>query len=642
VHLYRGTTEQFIGDAVRNRLAGQLADRFFDEFRYRPSPSEVTSWQNSLRAMADVLALGDLTDQGILVELKLPLTSKRLDCLITGSNPERGDSAVIIELKQWTAVGRSTITNCVTIAHGSRIKDHLHPSAQVEGYQRYLLDTHPAFSDPARITLDGCAYLHNETFDPTSPIFDAAFTGLTGRYPAFTGDQADGLASFLDERIAGPDDGAILDRVAEATFRPNKRLLDHVARIIRGEPTFVLLDEQQVAFNAIMDEVRAAGQNKRPAAFLIQGGPGTGKSVIAVNLVAELSALGLKSVHATGSKAFTSNLRQKVGPRASALFNYFMNLASVTEPFDVVILDEAHRIREVSGNRFTKKSARTGKSQIDDILDAARVTVFFIDDLQVVRPEEVGSSALITSAAAARGIPVREFELEAQFRANGSDAFIQWVENTLDISRTPQVLWPTEDAFDFRVVDSVEQLDSLIRGHASAGATARLVAGFCWPWSNPEPTGDLVNDVVVGTWSMPWNARAEAGRLAAGIPRSDYWASDPGGLEQVGCVYTAQGFEFDYVGVIFGRDLVYRPGIGWVGQPEESRDRIVSSKNVSRDAFTDFVKSIYRVLLTRGLRGCYVHFLDSQTRDFVLSRLERPGITVKRAAEESPAYGAEE
>jgi DUF2075 family protein len=233
---------------------------------------------------------------------------------------------------------------------------------------------------------------------------------------------------------------------------------------------------------------------------------------------------------------------------------------------------------------------------------------------------------------------VREFELEGQFRANGSDAFIQWVDNTLDIDRTPQVLWPTEDAFDFQVIDSVQVLEGLIRARAAEGATTRLVAGFCWPWSDPEPSGDLVDDIVVGDWRMPWNARAEAGRLAAGIPRSDYWATDPGGLEQVGCIHTAQGFEFDYVGVIVGRDLVYRPGIGWVGQPEESKDRVVGSRRVSREAFTEYVKSSYRVLLTRGLRGCYVHFLDPQTRDFVLSRLERPRAQLARVAEDRAHY----
>ena len=259
-------------------------------------------------------------------------------------------------------------------------------------------------------------------------------------------------------------------------------------------------------------------------------------------------------------------------------------------------------------------------------------SVFFIDDLQVVRPEEVGSSELIKSAAAARGIEVREHELEAQFRANGSDAFIQWVDNTLQVERTPQVLWPMDDSFDCRVVPSVHELERLIRLRAGEGYSARLVAGFCWPWSDPEPTGQLVPDVVVGDWRRAWNARPEAGALAAGIPKSHYWATDPGGLEQVGCVYTAQGFEFDYCGVIVGSDLVYRPGEGWIGQPEQSKDNVVR-RTRDRDAFTAYVKNTYRVLLTRGLRGCYVHFVDPQSRDFVLSRLERPRTGLARAAE---------
>ncbi len=635
MHLYRGSTEQFIGDAVRARLAGHLADRFFDEYRYRPAESEVRSWQNSLRAMADVLQLADLRDQGILVELQLPLTSKRLDCLITGSNPDRGDSAVIVELKQWTAVGRSNIPESVTVAFGDRIKDHLHPSAQVRQYERYLQDTHPAFSDGA-VWASACSYLHNAAFDTKSPIWSTQFSELTASYPAFAGDQADGLAGFLDARIAGPDDGSIVDRVADVAFKPSKRLLDHVARVIKGDSTFILLDEQLVAYNAILAAVGAAGQNQQATVFLVSGGPGTGKSVIAVNLIAELSARGIRAIHATGSKAFTENLRQKVGMRASALFSYFMSLAGTKEPFDVVVLDEAHRIREVSGNRFTPRSKRTGKSQIEDLLDAGRVSVFFIDDLQVVRPEEVGSSELIRQTAAVRGIPVREFELEAQFRANGSDAFVEWVDNTLETARTPQVLWPNEDPFDFDVVDSVGELEQRIRARSGSGFSARLAAGFCWPWSDPLPSGELEPDVVIGDWRMPWNAKSDSGALGPDIPKSHYWASDPHGIDQVGCVYTAQGFEFDYIGVIFGLDLVYRPGVGWVGQPDQSRDPVV--KRSSRDAFTDYVKNTYRVLLTRGLRGCYVYFVDSSTRDFFLSRIETPRARLVKAAETPFSY----
>ncbi len=622
MHLYRGTSEQFIADAVQARLANQLADRFFEEFRYRPGQSEVNSWRNSLGAMANVLQLADLRDQGILVELKLPLSSKRLDVLITGSNPTTGDAAVVIELKQWTEVGRSNISECVSVAFGGgHQKDTLHPSKQVSQYQRYLQDTHPAFSDGA-IALGACAYLHFAKYDPSSPIYAADFKTLLATNPAFAGDQTSDLIDFLEARVAGPDDGSILERVAATAFRPHKRLLDYVARVIKHEPVFTLLDEQQVAFNAIMDSVKAAGQNQQKVAFIVAGGPGTGKSVIAVNLVAELSALGLKTMHLTGSKAFTENLRKIVGTRASAMFKYFRDTATVDEPLDVAILDEAHRIRTISTNRFTPKTARTGKAQIDDILDASRVTVFFIDDLQVVRPGEVGSTDLIRESAAKRGLEVREFELTAQFRSNGSDSFIQWVDNTLELARTPQVLWPMDDDFDFRIVGSIGQLDWMIRAKAGEGATARLVAGYCWPWSDPDENGQLVPDVRVGEWSMPWNARDGVGRLGPGIPKSDFWASAKEGIEQVGCVYTAQGFEFDYVGVIVGPDLVYRTMEGgWVGQRDQSHDRVVR-RGVTDQEFTDFVKSTYRVLLTRGLRGCYVYFMDAPTRDFVLSRTE--------------------
>src|SRR5580765_4882302 len=342
MHLYQGTSEQFIADAVQARLANQLADRFFEEFRYKPSPSEVMSWRNSLGAMANVLQLADLRDQGILVELKLPLSSKRLDVLITGQNPATGDSAVVVELKQWTQVGRSNITDCVTVDMGGRERDHLHPSRQVAQYQRYLLDTHPAFTDGG-VSLDACAYLHYATHDPSSPLYGKDFASLLATNPSFSGDQTDQLATYLDDRVAGPDEGgAILDRVANSAFRPHKRLLDHVARVIRNEPVFTLLDEQQVAYNAIMDSVRSAGQNQHKVAFIVAGGPGTGKSVMAVNLVAELAALGLRTIHVTGSKAFTENLRKIVGGRASVLFKYFRDTATVDKPLDVVILDEAH------------------------------------------------------------------------------------------------------------------------------------------------------------------------------------------------------------------------------------------------------------------------------------------------------------
>ena len=183
-------------------------------------------------------------------------------------------------------------------------------------------------------------------------------------------------------------------------------------------------------------------------------------------------------------------------------------------------------------------------------------------------------------------------------------------------------MWDTTNEFDLAVVDSPEASEAWVRARSRGARTARLTAGFCWAWSNPLPDGSLVDDVVVGEWAMPWNAKPESGRLQPGIPKSNYWATDRGGIEQVGCIYTAQGFEYDYGGVIFGRDLVYRPGAGWVGQPSYSHDSVVKRDAKTPGAFAALVKNAYRVLLTRGLRGCAVYFEDGPTRDFVLSRLE--------------------
>jgi len=310
--------------------------------------------------------------------------------------------------------------------------------------------------------------------------------------------------------------------------------------------------------------------------------------------------------------------------RAGALFKYFNSFRDAdSEPFDVLICDEAHRIRETSDDRFTRKDDRADRAQVDELISAAKVSVFFIDDLQVVRPGEIGSAELIRASAERLGADLDEFELETQFRCQGSDTYVSWIENTLELRRTPDVIWNPDEEFDFDVVDSPHELEAIIREKAAEGFTARLTAGFCWPWSSPNPDGSLVDDVVIGDWRMPWNAKPDSGRLAKGIPKSNFWAIDPAGIDQVGCIYTAQGFEFDHVGVIFGRDLVYRPREGWVGQIEHSHDSQIR-RNLKRSAvpFTDLVKHAYRVLLTRGLLGCYVYFEDATTRDFFLSRIE--------------------
>lgn len=428
----------------------------------------------------------------------------------------------------------------------------------------------------------------------------------------------------MGDYLRGGGGEKVLDEVLKSKFAPSKKLLEHTSKVVDDQKAYVLLDSQHVVFAKVLAEARegAKASKLKKTVVLVHGGPGTGKSVIALHLLGRLSGEGLNVMHLTGSKAFTENMRKVVGSRASAQFGYFnVNKRGDLPPnqFDALVLDEAHRIRDSSKDRFTKPGDWSGLSQIDELLHVARVSVFFIDDRQIVRPGEVGSSDHIREAAKRAGAKLLEYELDAQFRCSGSDGFINWVDNTLDVRRTANVLWKQSDPYEFRVINSVQELETKIRAKAAEGS-ARLVAGFCWPWSNPAGDGSLPADVQVGEWAMPWNAKPDAGRLGKGIPKSNFWASDSGGLEQVGCVYTAQGFEFDYVGIIVGLDLRYDwERNEWVGDKKQSYDTVVKR---SKEQFLDLVKNTYRVLFTRGIKGCYVHFMDEGTRKFFQSRLE--------------------
>ena len=617
--LYAGTTEQFVRDAMQHRIAEKLAVEYKAELGHKPGAAEYNSWQNSLTSLGWLVDHAGLKDHGIILEYQLPLSSLRLDAMLTGHQTTATGprNAVIIELKQWTDVAASNVPECVETFVGHATRRVLHPSVQVGRYQQYLLDTHTAFYEGG-IGLAAVSYVHNMDH-ATGELFAPRHADALKANPLFTGDLVDDLADYLLERLDGGDGNTVLAEVLASKYRPSKKLLEHTYQMVKGQTEFVLLDEQLVVFNSVLAAARESFSETKKGVMLVKGGPGTGKSVIALNLVGELAKQGYNTQHATGSKAFTENVRRIVGSRASTQFKYFNSYGPAeTNDIDVLICDEAHRLRETSANRYTPKSKRTDLPQVDELIRAAKVSVFFIDDLQGVRPNEVGTTDLIAEAALRNGAAMDVFELATQFRCAGSDAFVSWVDNTLGLAETANPVWDGTEGFDFRIVDSVEQLDALIRTRAAEGHSARLTAGFCWRWSDPLPDGTLVNDVKIGSWEIPWNARPDAGRLAPNVPPSNFWASDPNGINQVGCIYTAQGFEFDYVGVIVGRDLRWDPtSEEWIGDPSESQDSIVKR---SGDRFTDLVKRTYRVLLTRGMKGCYIYVQDPATRDLVATR----------------------
>ncbi|WP_086819039.1 DNA/RNA helicase domain-containing protein [Allokutzneria sp. NRRL B-24872] len=619
--LVRRSAQQLLPEAQAGRLHLELAEKARVSFESGVGASEIRSWEKSLPVfLADVVDAG-LGHVEVLLEHKLPHNPKRVDVILCGTHPKRGTpSYVVVELKQWSTVDQTEGDMVVIPRYGQPV---LHPSDQVRGYCEYLIDSTPALAERPG-ALHGFAYLHNATKSGVWRISNYAFDEY-GLYTLDTkAEMADKLRELLDTTPSARDAARhAAEEFLSFKHAPSKPLLDQVAVEVKEREQFVLVDEQQVAFKMVKRAVEQARVSKQQTVVVILGGPGSGKSVIALSLLGELARQGRRVYHATGSSAFTNTLRKLVKGRTGNIFKFFNSFTTSEEQsLDMIICDEAHRIRETSSNRFTSKAVRDrGRRQVNELIDVARVPVFLLDEHQVVRPGEMGSLAEITAAAEALGCRVDVVRLSGQYRCGGSEFFDTWGAGLLGTGTRQPTTWSslaaeTDEKFLVRSADSVEELEQwLLERQQEFGGTARIAAGYCWRWSAPvskDGVKVLVPDVQIGSWQRPWNAKPN--ERVADAPESHYWASDPRGFGQVGCVYTAQGFEYDWAGVIFGPDFVRREG-SWVAETKHSHDPLV--KRAESAHFHSLIRNTYKVLLTRGMRGVCLYSTDPETQEYL-------------------------
>ncbi|MFE2163903.1 DNA/RNA helicase domain-containing protein [Streptomyces sp. NPDC059447] len=601
--LLRMPVHEFVDRCRQDTLAAELAERHRQARLGRLEDAEIRSWRNSLPALADVLDEAGLRHVEVLIEYQLALSSLRADVVLAGWHPSTTEpSYVIVELKQWTHARALPDTEDLCLPGvGNNNRAFLHPVAQVRRYCQYLQDF-TATLDAEPDAVAGLAYLHNAD---TTNVADLLALEPDDHGRLFTHDTRDQLITHLQSRLSPAHGTGAADALLDSPLAPSRPLLRATAEEILHADRFVLLDEQQVAVSLVRRAVKKAREADGKEVLIVTGGPGSGKSVIALHLMRHLAHDRHTVVHATGSKSFTRTLHHAVGthePRVRKLFSYFMHFADARKNgLDALICDEAHRIRAHSVRH-------RGVRQIDELLDAARVPVFLLDDHQVVRPGEMGSREAIDHAAAARGLRPRHIDLDGQFRNGGSRAYEQWVLRLLQLTDEPATQWADERTFHVQVVDSPQQMEDILRAREDQHLTARITAGFCWPWSDPR-RGRLVDDITIGSWSKPWNLRGDSG--LKGVPPSWLWATDPDGFGQVGCIYTAQGFEYDWNGVIFGDDFIWRQD-RWLPNPRANRDPALSRTDPA--TFLRLVRNTYKVLLTRGMAGTLLYSTDPETQ----------------------------
>lgn len=621
------------------------------------SPAEVRSWEKSVPELAKAINAAGLGDVTVLLEHQLPLTSKRVDAILAGTHPTTGEpSYVIVELKQWSTAHSFEDNPELVDVPGTLGAPRSHPILQVDDYRSYLTSFATILEDhPERV--HGAVYLHNA--DSRLAVADLDDLVADSDTKLFTGGDVTDFGDYLRARLALQADPQPADDLQNTSLAPSRLLLEKAASEIREREEFILLDRQRDALKLILHTVGQAQKSDNKRVIVVSGGPGSGKSVVALSALGELSRQGKRVMHATGSNAFTETYKRVAGHRhkgTQQLFKYFNSFTNAEKhSLDVLIADESHRIRETSTNRFTPAAQRAAaRPQIDELIDVARTPVFLLDEYQVVRPGEMGSLFEITRFAEAKGLEVVHVELTEQFRCGGSIGYTNWVEGVLGLDAVLDVagvdqdpadvlestvslnkagldyadlshiqvrrlnpvnppMLPVDPNVEVSVADSPQEMEDLLRQKVDQGYSARISAGYCWRW-NKVTKGDteLREDVTLGSWTRPWN-NPESRAVGAAPPRFR-WATAKGGFEQVGCVYTAQGFEYDWSGVIIGPDMVWRDG-DFVTVREGNADPALSRNKLSDHDFDILVRHIYKVLLTRGMQGTVIYSPDRQTRE---------------------------
>ena len=648
--IYSAQQQDFINDVDENLFL----DKMTHGARLCGVPvgqPELRSWEANSGKISSLLRLSGVSDTYVTFECLVPYTRQRIDCMIYGTDSNYQEKVIHIELKQWgnesvkpnedagnIDVSDEENENTVIAYTGGRYQTKPHPSQQVKQYDCYLSGFIEVLSSH-QVSISGVAYCYNYSRSETpNVLYYSEFDRLQKQYKTYSKEDVRQLAEVLKSALCRGNGFAVFNKVLSSRILPSKKLLDSAAEMVDAGNAdyFSLLEEQIVAKNTIISALKKIHNKK--TVVLVKGGPGTGKTVIALHVLAELAHSGkaLNIRYATKSKPLLEGVKHNLprGSRAKLLFSslsQFIPANYQENELDMLIVDEAHRIGTTPNSQYTTADKRTDLTQIDSIVRCAKVCVFFIDDKQAIRSQDVGSSEMIRESARIFGANIREVELWSQFRCNGSDNYIDWLEQILYNQNITAKFDSSE--FDFQVFNSPEELYNEILKKNTGKETARLTAGFCWPWSSdPDENGDLIKDVRIGSFAMPWETKDTINPIPKGYVKWYEWAYKPEGIKQVGCIYTAQGFEFDYVGVIIGPDLCFN----------KEKHRIETNKSATRDpmlrrgsaSFDEYVRNIYRVLMSRGMKGCYVYCCNADLQEYLseqLSKTNAPFATIVRS-----------
>ena len=611
--VYQESKQTFMSHVRESKIDYIIHENFQKKLGRSTGKREVESWKNSMQYMRNVLDDPEIPNSvQISIECQVPNTSKRIDFIITGQNANKRDCAIIVELKQWESATITALDGVVKTFVGGGLRDVSHPSYQAWSYAA-LLEGFNAAVYQQDITLKPCAFLHN--CEVPGDLISPFYKQYLEKAPLFSKNDVVKLADFIKSHVKYGDPTNIMYRIEHGKIRPSKTIADTIAKMINGHEEFVMIDDQKVVFEYAKNLVDSSSAAKKNV-LIVSGGPGTGKSVVAIQLTAGLTAeqklVQYVSKNSAPRDVYASKL---TGYRSKTWVNNLFKgsgsyINTQNGEFDALIVDEAHRLNEKSG-----MFSNLGENQIKEIIQAAKCSIFFLDEDQRVTMKDIGSKQAVEYWAKRSGATVHHLELESQFRCNGSDGYLAWLDYLLFSRETAHTNVRALN-YQFEVLYDPNELRKRITAYNEIRNRARMVAGYCWPWHSKKDKNAM--DIVIpeSNFGMQWNLTQD-GML---------WIISPESVQQIGCIHTCQGLEVDYVGVIIGPDMVIRAG-QWVCRPEfrASKDKSVHGLKtiLKRDPAKGkelgdlIIKNTYRTLMTRGMKGCLIYSSDEETRDWL-------------------------
>ncbi|MET0637774.1 MAG: DUF2075 domain-containing protein [Chitinophagaceae bacterium] len=606
--VYQGTKSNFSDDILTNNLDSKIHDFFRKHLGQSTSPAEIASWRNSLGFMDKVLSDSQIPDDcGVAIEYQIPQTSKRLDFILTGNGEDDQEYAILVELKQWSTATLSAKDGIINSFVGGSVRELTHPSYQAWSYASLLYNFNQTVEED-KINLQPCAYLHNYIDDDV--IRNPHYQEYLQKAPVFLKTDGLNLRNFIKQFVKKGDRTKILYRIEQGRIRPSKMLSDSMVSLIKGNQEFTMIDDQKLVYETALALTEKATAIKKQV-LIVKGGPGTGKSVVAVNLLVAITKKGLLAQYVSKNAAPREVYKSKLlgtlkKPEISNLFRGSGGFVE-TKPnlFDTLIVDEAHRLNEKSG-----LYSNLGENQIKELVNAARCTVFFVDEDQKVTLKDIGSVDEIKKWATMADAEINEMELQSQFRCNGADGYLAWLDNVLQIRPTAN---PTLEnvPYDFQIFSSPNELRDAIVEKNMGNNKSRMVAGYCWKWNSKKDKN--ATDVIIPEFdfAMKWNLTEDGST----------WIISPESVNEIGCIHTCQGLEVDYIGVVLGPDIAVENG-EIITRPEKratSDNSIKGWKELSKRNKVDaqarldaIIKNTYRTLMTRGMKGCYIYSTDPE------------------------------